>query len=206
MTEPRDRPFDQHDLDPDPLVLFERWFEEARAEDAFEPNAMALATATAAGEPSVRMVLMKSYDERGLTFFTNYGSRKSGELEGNPRAALLFHWPELGRQVRIEGVVERVGREETVAYARSRSRASQLSALASPQSRVVPDRAWLERRVEQLAREHEGGDVPVREDWGGYCLAPAAWEFWQHRPDRLHDRFRYEPGAAGAWTIERLGP
>jgi pyridoxamine 5'-phosphate oxidase len=206
MTETWDRPFDETDLDPDPLVLFGRWFEEARAEGAFEPTAMALATATGAGEPSVRMVLMKSYDERGLTFFTNYGSRKGGELEANPRAALLFHWPELGRQVRIEGAVERVGREESVAYARSRSRASQLSALASPQSRSVPDRAWLERRVAQLAQEHENGEVPVREDWGGYRLAPAAWEFWQHRPDRLHDRFRFEPAAGGGWTTERLGP
>jgi pyridoxamine 5'-phosphate oxidase len=206
MTETWDRPFDETDLDPDPLVLFGRWFEEARAEGAFEPTAMALATANGAGEPSVRMVLMKSYDERGLTFFTNYGSRKGGELEANPRAALLFHWPELGRQVRIEGAVERVGREESVAYARSRSRASQLSALASPQSRSVPDRAWLERRVAQLAQEHENGEVPVREDWGGYRLAPAAWEFWQHRPDRLHDRFRFEPAAGGGWTTERLGP
>jgi pyridoxamine 5'-phosphate oxidase len=206
MTETWDRPFDEADLDPDPLVLFGRWFEEARAEGAFEANAMALATATSAGEPSVRMVLMKSYDEHGLTFFTNYGSRKGGELEANPRAALLFHWPELGRQVRIEGAVERVGRKESVAYARSRSRASQLSALASPQSRAVPDRAWLERRVAQLAQEHENGEVPVREDWGGYRLAPAAWEFWQHRPDRLHDRFRFEPAAGGGWTTERLGP
>jgi pyridoxamine 5'-phosphate oxidase len=206
MTETWDRPFDEADLDPDPLVLFGRWFEEARAEGAFEPNAMALATATGGGEPSVRMVLMKSYDEHGLTFFTNYGSRKGAELEANPRAALLFHWPELGRQVRIEGAVERVGREESVAYARSRSRASQLSALASPQSRAVPDRAWLERRVAQLAQEHENGEVPVREDWGGYRLAPAAWEFWQHRPDRLHDRFRFEPAAGGGWTTERLGP
>jgi pyridoxamine 5'-phosphate oxidase len=154
----------------------------------------------------VRMVLMKSYDERGFTFFTNYGSRKAAELEDNPRAALLFHWPELGRQVRIEGAVELVGREESVAYARSRSRASQLSALASPQSRAVPDRAWLEQRVAELALEHEGGEVPVRDDWGGYRLAPAAWEFWQHRPDRLHDRFRFEPGAGDAWTINRLGP
>jgi len=206
MTEPWDRPFDERDLDPDPLVLFGRWFGEADAQGAFEANAMALATATATGEPSLRMVLMKSYDERGLTFFTNYGSRKAGELEANPRAALLFHWPELGRQVRVEGAVERVGRDESVAYAQSRSRASQLSALASPQSRRVPDRAWLERRVAELAQAHEGGEVPVREDWGGYRLAPGAWEFWQHRPDRLHDRFRYEPAAGGAWAVERLAP
>ena len=206
MPELRDRPFDEGDLDPDPLALFGRWFEEASAVGAFEPDAVALATVSAAGAPSARMVLMKSYDERGLTFFTNYGSRKAAELDESPRAALLFHWPELGRQVRVEGEVERVGRDESVAYARSRSRASQLSALASPQSRPVPDRAWLERRVAELAAEHEGDEVPVREDWGGYRLAPAAWEFWQHRPDRLHDRFRFEPDASGGWTTERLGP
>jgi pyridoxamine 5'-phosphate oxidase len=206
MPELRDRPFDEGDLDPDPIVLFGRWFEEATAEGAFEPNAVALATASAAGAPSARMVLMKSYDEGGLTFFTNYRSRKAAELDENPRAALLFHWPELGRQVRIEGEVERVGRDESVAYARTRSRASQLSALASPQSRPVPDRAWLERRVAELAEEHEGREVSVRDDWGGYRLVPAAWEFWQHRPDRLHDRFRFEPDGRGGWTSERLGP
>ncbi len=206
MPELRDRPFDEGDLDPDPLVLFGRWFEEATAEGAFEPNAVALATASAEGVPSARMVLMKSYDDGGLTFFTNHGSRKAAELDENPRAALLFHWPELGRQVRIEGDVEEVGREESVAYARSRSRASQLSALASPQSRPVPDRAWLERRVAELTEEHEGAEVPVRDDWGGYRLVPAAWEFWQHRPDRLHDRFRFEPDGRGGWTSERLGP
>jgi pyridoxamine 5'-phosphate oxidase len=206
MPELRDRPFDEGDLDPDPIVLFGRWFEEATAEGAFEPNAVALATASAEGAPSARMVLMKSYDEGGLTFFTNYGSRKAAELDANPRAALLFHWPELGRQVRIEGEVERVGRDESVAYARTRSRPSQLSALASPQSRPVPDRAWLERRVAELAEEHEGREVSVRDDWGGYRLVPVAWEFWQHRPDRLHDRFRFEPDGRGGWTSERLGP
>ena len=206
MPELRDRPFDEGDLDPDPLVLVGRWFEEATGEGAFEPNAVALATASAEGAPSARMVLMKSYDESGLSFFTNYGSRKSGELDENPRAALLFHWPELGRQVRIEGQVEQVGRDESVAYARSRSRASQLSALASPQSLPVPDRAWLERRVAELAEEHDGGEVPVSDDWGGYRLVPAAWEFWQHRPDRLHDRFRFEPDGRGGWTSARLGP
>ena len=206
MPEPRDLPFDETDLDLNPLALFGRWFEEASGESAFEPNAVALATVSAAGAPSARMVLMKSYDERGLTFFTNYGSRKAADLDENPRAALLFHWPELGRQVRVEGEVERVGRDESVHYARSRSRASQLSALASPQSRPVPDRGWLERRVAELAEEHEGREVPVGEDCGGYRLVPAAWEFWQHRPDRLHDRFRFEPDGQGGWASERLGP
>ena len=205
LTEIHDRPFDEPDLSEDPLALFTRWFEEAKAHGAFEPDAVALATATREGAPSARMVLMKGFDERGLSFFTNYGSRKGGELEANPQAALLFHWPELGRQVRIEGPVSRVDRGETEAYAQSRSRASQLSALASPQSRPVPDRRWLERRVEELDREHPGGELPVSDDWGGYRLEPRAWEFWEHRPNRLHDRFRYER-TDGDWRAERLAP
>jgi pyridoxamine 5'-phosphate oxidase len=205
LTEIHDRPFDEPDLTADPLAMFTRWFEEAKAHGAFEPDAVALATATPEGAPSARMVLMKGFDERGLSFFTNHGSRKGDELEANPQAALLFHWPELGRQVRIEGPVSRVDRGETEAYAHSRSRASQLSALASPQSRPVPDRRWLEQRVEELDREHAGTDLPVGDDWGGYRLEPRTWEFWQHRPNRLHDRFRYER-AGGAWRAQRLGP
>jgi pyridoxamine 5'-phosphate oxidase len=199
------RPLSESDLHPDPAVQFRRWFELAQAEDVFEPEAVALATATADGTPSVRMVLMKGFDERGLTFFTNYGSRKGGELDGNPRAALLFYWPEQGRQVRIEGPVERVGRDETEAYAHNRARGSQLSALASPQSRPVPGREWLEQRVAELEAEHPG-ELPVREDWGGFRVRPEAWEFWQHRSSRLHDRFRFEPEAAGGWSRQRLGP
>jgi pyridoxamine 5'-phosphate oxidase len=206
VSEISDRPLTEDELDSDPLRLFERWFGEAAAHGAFEPHAVALATATPDGRPSVRMVLMKDFDEQGVVFFTNYASRKAAELEANPQAALLFHWPELGRQVRIEGAVGRVPRVETEAYARSRSRQSQLSALASPQSRPVPSREWLEQRVAQLDREHHGAELPVREDWGGYRLAPGAWEFWQHRPSRLHDRFRYLPDASGRWRIERLGP
>ena len=205
MTEIQNRPFDEQDLTDDPLALFTRWFADAGEHGVAEPQAVALATATPEGAPSARMVLMKGFDERGLSFFTNYDSRKGGELEANPQAALLFHWPQLGRQVRIEGPVSRVGRDETEAYAHSRSRASQLSALASPQSRPVPDRVWLVRRVEELDREHPSADLPVGDDWGGYRLEPRAWEFWQHRPNRLHDRFRYER-ADGAWRAERLGP
>jgi pyridoxamine 5'-phosphate oxidase len=206
VTELRDRPLEEDDLDPDPLLLFGRWFEEARAAGAFEPEALALATATPDGAPSVRMVLGKGFDERGFAFFTNYGSRKALELEANPRAAMLFHWPLLGRQVRIEGAVERLPRDESDAYARSRSRPSRLSALASPQSRTLPSREWLERRVAELDRAHPGESVPVGDDWGGYRLAPAAWEFWQHRPNRLHDRFRYLPLPDGGWRIDRLAP
>ena len=204
MSQLGDRPLNESDLDPDPLVLLRRWFEDADAHDVSEPNAAALASATPDGRPSLRMVLTKGVDERGIVFFTNYGSRKAGELEANPRAAILFHWPMLGRQVRVEGAVSRVERAETEAYARSRSRASQLSALVSPQSRPIEGRDWLERRVAELDEEHPG-ELPVREDWGGYRLVPEAWEFWQHRPNRLHDRFRYLP-EAGGWRIERLGP
>jgi pyridoxamine 5'-phosphate oxidase len=206
VTDPRDRPLGEDDLDPDPLVLFRRWFDAATAAGTLEPEAVALATATPDGRPSARMVLAKGVDERGFAFYTNYGSRKGEELEANPRAALLFHWPALGRQVRVEGPIERLPREESERYARNRSRDSQVSALASPQSQPVPSREWLEDRVAELAREHEGRDLPVRDDWGGYRLIPDAWEFWQHRPNRLHDRFRYLPDPAGGWRIERLGP
>ena len=201
----QDRALREDDLAPEPLTQFARWYEEARENGAVEPDAMALATADPSGAPSVRMVLMKGFDERGITFFTNYGSRKGLELERNPRAALLFHWPELGRQVRVEGPTSRVERSDSVAYAHSRTRASQVSALASPQSRSLPGREWLEERVAALDRQHAGSELPVSEEWGGYRLRPEAWEFWQHRPNRLHDRFRYER-SGGDWRIDRLGP
>jgi pyridoxamine 5'-phosphate oxidase len=206
VIDPRDRPLGEDDLDPDPFVLFRGWFHAVTAAGTLEPEAVALATATPDGRPSARMVLAKGVDERGFAFYTNYGSRKGEEIEANPRAALLFHWPALGRQVRVEGSVERLPREESERYARNRSRDSQVSALASPQSRPVPSREWLEDRVAELAREHEGRDLPVRDDWGGYRLIPNAWEFWQHRPNRLHDRFRYLPDPGGGWRIERLAP
>src|SRR3954447_2421818 len=184
----------------DPLALFRAWLEEARAAMGYDADVMAVATATSEGVPSARMVLLKDVDDRGLVFFTNYSSRKGVELEQNPRAALLFHWQPLGRQVRIEGPVSRGDRPETEAYARSRPRQSQLSALASPQSAVVPDREWLERRVAELAREHEGHDLPVGEHWGGFRVQPETWEFWQHDDNRLHDRKRYTPTGDG-WHV-----
>jgi pyridoxamine 5'-phosphate oxidase len=189
----------------DPVTLFKSWLDEARAAEGMNAEAFAVATSTPGGEPSVRMVLMKGFDERGIVFFTNYASRKGRELEENPRAALLFNWPALGRQVRVEGSVTRVDRAESEAYARGRPRESQLSALASPQSEPVPDREWLEQRVAELDRAHAGAELPVREDWGGYRVEAEAWEFWQHRDNRLHDRHRYER-AAGGWSVERLAP
>jgi pyridoxamine 5'-phosphate oxidase len=151
-------------------------------------------------------VLVKQTGPAGFVFFTNYESRKGAELADNPHAALLFHWQRLGRQVRIEGPVQRVSPEASAAYARTRPRGSQLSALASPQSRPIESREWLERRVEELAERYAGDEVPLSDEWGGYRLAPERFEFWQHRESRRHDRLLYTPTAHGRWRIERLAP
>jgi pyridoxamine 5'-phosphate oxidase len=195
----------ENDVDADPVAQFAEWFEQAVHVGVHQPEAAALATATPDGAPSVRMVLVKKYGEHGLVFFSNYESRKGGELVANPRAALLFHWGELGRQVRVEGPVQRTGPEESAAYVRGRPRGSQLSALASPQSREIPDRGWLERRVAELAARHAGADLPLPEAWGGFRLIPESYEFWQHRDDRLHDRLRYRRDD-DVWVLERLAP
>jgi pyridoxamine 5'-phosphate oxidase len=200
----RARPLEFADLDPDPLEQFRAWFREA--EDTVRaPEALALATATADGAPSVRMVLLKGVDERGLVFFTGYESRKGRELAANPRAALLFYWDPLGRQVRVEGRLDRTTPAETDAYFHTRPRGAQIAALASRQSEVLASRADLERRVAELETELEGREVPVPPAWGGFRLTPDAYEFWQHRENRLHDRFRYRRSGE-AWTIERLSP
>jgi pyridoxamine 5'-phosphate oxidase len=200
------RPLLERDADPDPLRMFRAWFDEARGTGMELPEAVALATATADGAPSARMVLMKGADERGLVFFTSYGSRKSRDLEANPRAALLFHWQELGRQVRVEGPVERCSADETERYVRSRPVGSQISALASPQSEVVESRDWLEARVAELAARFGDADPDLPPAWGGWRLRPAEWEFWQHREDRLHDRLRYRRDGESDWELERLAP
>jgi pyridoxamine 5'-phosphate oxidase len=199
------RPLRAADLDPDPIAQFAAWFEQARETGMTQPEAVAVATATPGGAPSARMVLMKHFGQDGFVFFTNYDGRKGRELAANPQAALLFHWEILGRQVRIEGPVEPVSREETAAYVRARPRGSQLSALASPQSEPIESRAWLEERVRELDARYGDGNLPVPERWGGYRVAPRAFEFWQHREDRLHDRFLYTP-TGGGWRIQRLAP
>ena len=188
----------------DPLELFRAWLEEARGALGYDADAMTVATATSGGAPSARIVLLKGVDERGLVFFTNYSSRKGDELEGNPRAALLFHWQPLGRQVRVEGRVERVASEESEAYFRTRPLGSRLAAWASPQSRRLADRAELDRLYAE-AQERFGEDVPLPPNWGGFRLVADAYEFWQHGDDRLHDRIRYERDGDG-WAKTRLAP
>jgi pyridoxamine 5'-phosphate oxidase len=194
---------DERDLDPDPLRQFERWFEDARAGIPV-PEAVALATATPDGRPSARMVLLKGADGQGFSFYTNSESRKGRELGENPRAALLFHWQPLGRQVRIEGSVERVPDDEAAAYFRTRPLGSQLAAWASPQSRPLTDRAELERLYAEASSRH-ADEPPLPPHWGGYRLLPDAYEFWEHGDDRLHDRVRYERDAVG-WSRTRLAP
>ena len=193
------------DIAADPLDQFRQWFAEATAA-VDVPEAMALATAARGGAPSVRMVLLKGFDERGLVFYSHYTSRKGRELEANPQAALLFHWWTLGRQVRVEGPVERVPAEESDAYFATRPREAQLGALASRQSDPLGSRAELYERLSELEADLGGGAVPRPPTWGGFLLVPSAWEFWQHRASRLHDRFRYERDASGGWRIERLFP
>jgi pyridoxamine 5'-phosphate oxidase len=192
------------DLDPDPLRQFALWYTHA-ADAMTAPEAVALATATPSGAPSARMVLMKGFDQRGFVFYTNYFSRKGQEIAQNPRAALLFHWPPPGRQVRIEGAVHRIDAAESDAYFATRAPGSRLSAAASPQSRPVESRAVLEDAVAGLAARHPDGKVRRPDEWGGLRLVPSAYEFWQHGDDRLHDRFRYRREEE-AWVVERLGP
>lgn len=191
------------ELDPDPLAQFEAWFSAAREAGVHVPETMTLATASREGRPSARQVLLKEFDERGFVFYSGYDSRKGRELAENPHATLLFHWVELGRQVRVEGQVDRVARSESEAYWATRPMASRLSAAASRQSHVVGSRGDLEGRVGEL--RSSGVPVPLPAHWGGYRLKADAYEFWEHRDDRLHDRFRYLPAETG-WTIERLTP
>jgi pyridoxamine 5'-phosphate oxidase len=189
----------------DPIVEFARWFEEAIKAEALEPNAMTLATATPDGTPSARIVLLKGFDQRGFVFFTDYRSQKGTELDRNPRAALVFYWPELERQIRIVGRTSVVSREESEAYFRGRPRGSRISAWVSHQSQVIESRKVLEDRLPELERRYPGEEVPLPPYWGGFRVDPAAIEFWQGRTSRLHDRIRYVR-TEDRWRIERLSP
>jgi pyridoxamine 5'-phosphate oxidase len=200
------RGLDEGDVDANPFRQFAVWFDEARAASPIEPNAMALATVGADGRPSLRMVLLKGADERGFVFYTNYESRKGRELADTPWAALTFLWPEMERQIRIEGRVEPVSAEESDAYFHSRPVGSQLSASASRQSEVIAGREELEQRVAALSAQYQDQEIPRPENWGGFRVIPDAIEFWQGRASRLHDRLRYRLLASGDWQIERLSP
>jgi pyridoxamine 5'-phosphate oxidase len=191
--------------DADPIELFRAWFEAAREAGLLLPEAVALATASADGEPSVRMVLLKGVDERGFVFFTNYESRKARELEENPRAALCFYWAVLQRQVRVSGEVSRVSTEESATYFATRARGSQIGAWASRQSARLQSREELDRRVREAERRFAGGEVPLPPFWGGYRLAPTSIEFWQGRVDRLHDRLLFTR-TGDQWDAARLFP
>jgi len=197
---------DLPDLDPNPIDQFAVWFAEAQAAEVPEGNAMTLATATADGVPSARIVLLKAFDARGFVFYTNYESAKGRDLDENPRAALTFFWPALERQVRIAGTVSQVSREESQRYFDSRPLGSRIAASASKQSEVLADRAVLEAEFAALQNAFQNGNVPLPRAWGGYRVSPFEIEFWQGRPNRLHDRLRYQPGPSGAWLIERLSP
>jgi pyridoxamine 5'-phosphate oxidase len=219
----------RRDLDPDAITQFKRWFDQAtgarasgrirkfiiriyktlmmiKATEQLDLNAMTLATADREGRPSARVVLLKGLDARGFVFYTNYSSRKGHELETNPEAALVFYWPEQERQVCVAGRVSRVPIEESQAYFKSRPRGSQIGAWASDQSTTVKDRAELEQKWDQVEKRFPGPDVPCPPHWGGYVLTPIRMEFWQGRPNRLHDRFRYTLQADKSWLIERLSP
>lgn len=201
---------DISDVETEPFKQFAKWFSEALEVSTDEPNAMTLATVSAEGKPSARVVLLKGFDNQGFVFYTNYSSKKGQDLLQNPNAALCFWWYALERQVRIEGIIEKVTKEESEAYFQSRPRGSQIGAMASPQSQVVIDRIALEQKYAELAQQYgdtEGGQpIPKPEFWGGYRLRPQMIEFWQGRRSRLHDRIRYVLTENKAWRIERVAP
>lgn len=200
------RALTEQDTDANPIRQFSLWFDEALKSQLLDANAMTLATATASGEPSARIVLLKDADEHGFVFYTNYDSKKGRDLAENPRACLLFYWSALERQVRITGSVSKTSREESERYFHSRPLESQIGALVSRQSQPVRDRAELETRYAEVAAAHKAPTVPLPDNWGGYRLAPETMEFWQGRKSRLHDRLLYTKQADGSWTRTRLEP
>ena len=194
------------DLSADPFAQFEQWFQQAEECEVQEPNAMCLATVSADGQPSTRVVLLKAFSNKGLVFYTNYESRKASELEANPKVAANFLWLPLQRQVNVTGRVERVSKVEALKYFISRPLASRLGAWSSPQSQVITSRQILEAKLDQMKRKFADGEVPLPDHWGGYRIVPETFEFWQGGSGRLHDRFMYRLDAAGGWTSERLAP
>ncbi len=200
------RGLDEKTVDPDAVKQFQRWFDEARGAVPLLPEAMTLATATPDGKPSARLILLKQVDAQGFVFYTNFRSSKARELESNPFASLVFYWPQLERQVRVEGTVTRTSAAEADEYFRSRPRDSQIGALASPQSEAISSRDVLEQRFAELEAEYRDREVERPEHWGGYRLKPERIEFWQGRPGRLHDRLLYELQPDGSWRIKRLAP
>lgn len=201
----RSRPLRRKDLDADPFVQFDRWFQDAQRAGVLEPNAMSVATVDVTGQPSSRTVLLKFYDRRGFVFYTNLGSRKAREIGANPQVALLFFWPELHRQVKIRGTAARTSAAESLGYFMRRPRDSQLGAWISEQSQPIASRALLEQKFAEISRKFSAGEVPLPSFWGGYRVSPHAIEFWQGQESRLHDRFLYSSGDSG-WAIERLAP
>ena len=197
---------DERTVDRDPLPLFLRWLAEAKAAGIHLAEAMTLATSTPDGKPSARLLLLKQADERGFVFYTNYNSMKARELDSNPQAALVFYWPQLERQVRVEGKVERISAAESDAYFKTRPRESQIGALASPQSEVIASREALQQKADQIEKLYEGREIERPTHWGGYRLHAERIEFWKGRPGRLHDRISYDLQSDGTWSIKRLAP
>lgn len=198
---------DIKDLTTEPLDMFRRWWHEAIEAEIDEANAMTLATVNHQGQPSARIVLLKGLHQEGFEFFTNYESQKAKDMEVNGQVALLFFWKELERQVRIEGLVEKVTKERSEQYFQSRPRGSQIGAWSSPQTQVIPDRSVIENNLRATEEKYAEVDpLPLPEHWGGYLVRPRQYEFWQGRPDRLHDRFRYTQQRGGLWTVDRLAP
>jgi pyridoxamine 5'-phosphate oxidase len=198
--------FSEKEADPNPIRQFELWFQQAQSAGLREPNAMVLATADRRAKPSTRVVLLKRVSEEGFAFYTNYLSRKGRELADNPRAAATFPWLELERQVCITGSVQKLSRDDSEAYFKVRPRGSRLGAWVSQQSNVIPGRAFLEERMQELERRYPDDNIPLAPNWGGYLLVPAQIEFWQGRPSRLHDRLLYTALPNRTWKIERLSP
>ncbi|MBT8125689.1 MAG: pyridoxamine 5'-phosphate oxidase [Gammaproteobacteria bacterium] len=200
------RTLEEDNVNKDPFKQFQLWMDEALAADFVEPNAMNVATVNKDGDISSRMVLLKGFDEKGFVFFTNYQSNKANDLASINKAALNVWWDKLHRQVRVNGAVEKVSREETVKYFHSRPRGSQIGAVASQQSRVIKNHVMLEEEYKKIESQFEGQEIPCPEHWGGYRVIPEQFEFWQGRPNRLHDRLRYAKTDSDEWKIERLSP